>query len=120
MWDLLRKVDIEHAKQHLKLRRAEILRRHEEEAHDLDTHQTELEKLNLLADLFAQKYKRPAVPSPAPAPAAVSAQKPATAAVSTQKIGDKPSPETRHQHHRDQHRHQPQPQPNQHQTGFAT
>ena len=107
MWDLLKKADIEQAKQDLKLRRSEILKRHVEESQNLETDRTELEKLNLLADLFTQKYKKPPTSAPAPAPVPVS----------TQKIGDKSSPEARHQHHR----HQPQPkQQHQHQTAFAT
>jgi hypothetical protein len=111
MWNLLKKADIEQAKQDLKLRRSEILRRHVEESQNLETDRTELEKLNLLADLFTQKYKIPSISAHAPVP------------VSTQKIGDKSSPEARHQHHR--HQPQPQHQPKhqhqpQQQTVFAT
>lgn len=109
MWDLLKKTDIEQAKQELKLRRAEILTRQAEENRNLDATWSELEILNELIDIFLQKHAKPAIVLEAPAPAPIS----------TQKIADKMPPEARHHHHRDQR--QPQPEPrDKHQTVFAT
>src|SRR5438132_1108217 len=106
MWNLLKKADIEQAKQKLNLRRAETLKRHAEESQNLDADRAEAETLNRLADLFAQKYTKPAKMSHAPIPTPVS----------TQKIADKTSSDARHHpHHRDHHQHR-----HQHQTVFAT
>ena len=108
MWDLLNKADIEQARQDLKLRRAEILRRHAEEGQKLDADRLELETLHRLVDGFVEKFARPPIVSHAPIVAPVSSKHDAV----------KPSHEPRHHHHhhqprRDDHRHQGQ-------TVFAT
>ena len=105
MWDLLKKADIDEAKRKLNLRRAETLRRQEEESQNLEADRSELVILNELIDIFVQKYAKLSIISQAPAPAPIS----------TQKIADKAS----HQHHRDQHQHQHRPQ-SKHQTVFAS
>src|SRR6266478_1549917 len=63
MWDLLTKTDIAQAKQEMKLRRAEILRRHAEEGQKLDGDRLELETLYRLVDTFVEKYAKPTVVS---------------------------------------------------------
>jgi len=108
MWDLLNKTDIEQARQDLKLRRAEILRRHAEEGQKLDADRLELETLYRLVDIFVEKFAKPAIVSHAPIVAPVSLKHDAV----------KPPHEARHHHHhhqphRDDHRHQGQ-------TVFAT
>jgi hypothetical protein len=77
MWALLKKTDIEQAKQELKLRRAETLRRQVEESRNLDADRVELETLNELVDVFVQKHPRPAIVSHAPISPPSAAQKPA-------------------------------------------
>jgi len=107
MWDLLNKADIEQARQDLKLRRTEILRRHAEEGQKLDADRLELETLHRLVDGFVEKFARPPIVSHAPI----------VAPVSHKNEPAKPSHEPRHHHHhqprRDDHRHQGQ-------TVFAT
>jgi len=108
MWDLLNKADIEQARQDLKLRRTEILRRHAEEGQKLDADRLELETLHRLVDGFVEKFARPPIMSHAPI----------VAPVSHKNEPVKPSHEPRHHHHhhqprRDDHRHQGQ-------TVFAT
>jgi hypothetical protein len=71
MWDLLKKTDIQQAKQDIKLRRVEILRKHAEETRTLDSDQVELEILNHLIDIFTLKFKKPQILSPQPGSAAV-------------------------------------------------
>ena len=93
MWDLLKKADIEQAKQELRLRRTAALRRHAEESQNLDADRVEAETLNCLIDLFVKKLAKPPKMPEAPGPAPIS----------TQKIGAKTPSEGRHQHHRDQH-----------------
>ena len=114
MWDLLKKADIEQAKQELRLRRAAALSRHAEESQNLDADRVEAETLNCLIDLFVQKLAKPPKMPDAPAPASIS----------TQKIGAKTPPEGRHQHHRDPHHRDHHPHQRQHQdrpqTVFAT
>lgn len=61
MWNLLKLTDIEQAKQDLKLRRAEILRKHAEEAQTLDSDRVELEILNHLIDIFTLKFMKPQI-----------------------------------------------------------
>ena len=97
MWDLLKKTDIEQAKQGLKLRRAEALRRHAEESQDLDADRVELETLNELVDIFVQKHRKPVIVSHAPIPPPISAQN----------RGGKTSAQAKHQR-------------NQHQTVYAS
>jgi hypothetical protein len=72
MWNLLKQTDIEQAKQDIRLRRAEILRKHAEETQTLDSDRAELEILNHLIDIFTLKFKKPQPeilphkPTPAP------------------------------------------------------
>src|SRR5260370_23017732 len=107
MWDHLKKTDIELARQGLKLRRAEILRRHAEEGQKLDADRLELETLYRLVDVFVEKFAKPTIVSHPPIVAPVPPKHDAV----------KPSHEARHHHHhqhrRDDHRHQGQ-------TVFAT
>jgi hypothetical protein len=99
MWDLLKKTDIEQAKQKLKLRRSDAIRRHAEESQNLDTDQAEVETLNHLIDIFAQKFSK----------STISSHKPIPAPIPDLNIGAKISHEARHQ----SQRHKPQ-------TVFAT
>ena len=94
MWDLLKKTDIEQAKQELELRRAETLRRHAEECQILDADQVELETLNHLVDIFTQKFPKPMILSHGPV----------ASALPNQDIGGRTSPGPRNQNHRDQPR----------------
>src|ERR1700680_4049621 len=71
MWDLLKKTDIERAKQELRLRRVQTLRKHAEESQNLDTERVELEILNNLLDIFALKFMKPKILSQKPIPAPV-------------------------------------------------
>src|SRR6266700_3493273 len=100
MWHLLNKTDIEQARQGLKLRRAEILRRHAEEGQKLDADRLELETLYRLVDIFVEKFAKPTIVSRAPIVTPVVQKNDAV----------KPSHEARHhqhhQHRRDDHRHQ--------------
>jgi hypothetical protein len=57
MWQLLKQSDIAQAKQQLRLRVDETLRRHAEEMKGLDHDQAELEALNRLLDDFSRKFK---------------------------------------------------------------
>src|SRR5437588_10694716 len=102
MWDLLNKTDIEQARRDLKLRRAEILRRHAEEGQKLDADRLELETLYRLVDTFVEKFPRPTIVSHAPIVTPVSPKHDTV----------KPSHEARHhqhhQRHREDHRHQEQ------------
>jgi hypothetical protein len=86
MWDLLKKTDIEQAKQELKLRHAETLRRHAEESQNLDADRVELETLNELIDTFVQKLSKPAI-----------VHAPISPPVSTPNSGAKTSAETKTQ-----------------------
>jgi hypothetical protein len=122
MWDLLNKTDIEQAKQELKLRRAETLRRQAVENQNLDAERLESETLYRLVDTFVQKFMKPPIVSHAPItiPAIVS-HAPIAIPVPHQNVGAKTSHEARHhqhhQHHRDQPRDQRRDPP---QTVFAT
>jgi hypothetical protein len=123
MWDLLNKTEIERAKQELKLRHAETLRRQAVENQNLDAERLESETLYRLVDTFVQKFMKPPIVSHAPIAIPVSHQpvshQPVShQPVSHQNVGAKTSHEARHhQHHRDQPRDQRQDQP---QTVFAT
>jgi hypothetical protein len=87
MWDLLKQTDIDQAKQDIKLRRAEILRRHAQETRSLDSDQVEVEILNHLIDIFTLKFKNPRPLSPKPIPAPVVREKvPAAAPVTHEKV----------------------------------
>jgi hypothetical protein len=121
MWTLIRKTEIDQARQELKLRRAEILRRHAEESKSLAADWGEVEALNRLADLFAQKFKKPSILAREEALVPVSTQR-IPAPVSTQRIVAKTPPEPRSQHHRERHPHHRQHQhpDQQSQTVFAT
>ena len=90
MWDLLKQTDIQQAKQDIKLRRAEILRKHAEETRTLDSDRVELEILNHLIDIFTLKFKKPQILSPQPAPAPVNHEKvPAPAPIVPEKVSAK-------------------------------
>ena len=93
MWDLLKKADIEQAKQDLELRRAETLRRHTEESQKLEADGLELETLNKLVDIFVQKLAKPAAVSHAPV----------SPPASHQHSAGKTSGEARQQNQRNQH-----------------
>ena len=56
MWEMLRRTDVERAKERLAAKRVEILIRHEEELNRLDIEQTELERFARLVARFASKY----------------------------------------------------------------
>jgi hypothetical protein len=108
MWALLKKTDIEQAKQEIKLRRSETLRRHAEESQNLDTDRVELETLNLLVDIFVQKHRKPAIVSHAPVASpvspptstpTVSAKATPTPTASTQHSGGKTPADTKHRRH---------------------
>jgi hypothetical protein len=99
MWDLLKKTDIEQAKQGLKLRRAEALRRHAEESQNLDADRVQLETLNVLVDIFVQKHRKPAIVSHAPIAPPISPQPISTHPISTQNSGGKAPAEPRHRRH---------------------
>jgi hypothetical protein len=86
MWALLKKTDIEQAKQELKLRRAETLRRHAEESQNMDADRVELETLNELIDIFVQKLRKPAI-----------VHAPISPPISTQNSGVKTPGEAKHQ-----------------------
>jgi len=94
MWDLLKQTDIDQAKQELKLRRCETLRRHAEESQILDADQAELKTLNRLIDAFSRKFIKPTT----------SSQAPISAPVANKNIGYATFPDVRHQNHRDQPR----------------
>jgi hypothetical protein len=91
MWDLLKKADIDEAKQGLDLRRAEILRRHAEESRTLDADRVELETLNHLIDLFARKFVKTVTVPREPIP---------PHRLSHQHVTSRTPPETRHHNHR--------------------
>jgi hypothetical protein len=91
MWDKLNHADIEQAKQRLKLRRAETVRRHAEELSGLDADQAGIETLNQLIGAFAEKYKKAITSSAEPD----AAREPTEATVSNDLRYDEPSPEVR-------------------------
>ena len=81
MWDVLKQSDIAQAKQQLRLRVDETLRRHAEEIKSLDHDQAELEALNRLLDEFSRKFKTaPAAPTEPAMAAATDAEEPDAAA----------------------------------------
>ena len=94
MWNLLKKSDIDQAKQKLNLRREATLRRHAEESQKLDADRLELETLNQLIEMFTQRFVKPPAISHAPIPPPVSHHHAAS----------KPAPEARNQNHRDRPR----------------
>ncbi len=57
MWDKLSQADLEAAKEQLKSRREEMLRRHAEELDALEGDRAEIETLDQLIDAFAKKFK---------------------------------------------------------------
>jgi hypothetical protein len=75
MWEQLKRIDIEVAKQKLEAFRRMTLSRHEEELKDLDTQRDDIETLERLAEAVANRYLNaegsPAQPSiPADEPTA--------------------------------------------------
>ena len=91
MWDKLNHDDIEQAKQRLKLRRAETVRRHAEELSSLEAEQAEIQTLNQLIGAFSEKYKK-AITLPAEPYAT---RERAEATVSNDLQYDEPQPEVR-------------------------
>jgi hypothetical protein len=63
MWERLKPSDIEQAKQVVKGRRAELLRRHREELDSLEVRWSEVGALDRLADAFCRKFKNTVAPS---------------------------------------------------------
>jgi len=57
MWDELSHADLEAAKEQLKGRREEMLRRHAAELSALESDRSEIETLDQLIDAFARKFK---------------------------------------------------------------
>src|SRR6266849_3502584 len=104
MWQLLKQSDIAQAKQQLRRRVDETLRRHADEMKSLDSDQAELEKLNRLLDDFSRKFKT-APDAPTEPVAAIEADEPAAASKpneavapvmgSTKNTVEKPSPKAR-------------------------
>src|SRR5579863_541464 len=92
MWDLLTRTDIEQAKQELKLRRAETLRRHIIEVKNCDSEKAKLEALNYMIDIFINTYQKPkkATVQSSVAPPTLNKHN-----------GDKPSSGGKHHNHRD-------------------
>jgi hypothetical protein len=91
MWDKLNRADIEQARQELKLRHAEMVRRHAEELSGLDADQAGIETLNQLIGAFAEKYKKAMASSAEPD----ATREPTEATVSNDLRYDEPSPEVR-------------------------
>ena len=94
MWDKLNRADIEQARQDLKLRHAETVRRHAEELSGLEADQTGIETLNQLIGAFAEKYKKAMALSAEPD----ATREPTEATVSNDLRYDGPSPEIRVAH----------------------
>ena len=94
MWDLLKQTDIEQAKQELKFRRCETLRRHAEESQILDADQAELKTLNRLIDDFVRKFIK----------FRTSSQVLVSTPVANRNISAATPPDVRYQNHRDQPR----------------
>jgi hypothetical protein len=92
MWDLLKRTDIEQAKQQLKLRRAETLQRHIIEVQSCDIDKTELEALNYMIDIFVNVYRKPQK---------ASAQMPVAPPTPNKHSGEKISSAGKHHAHRD-------------------
>ncbi len=78
MWQLLKQSDIAQAKQQLRLRVDETLRRHADEMKSLDSDQAGLERLNRLLDDFSRKFKT-APNAPTKPAAAIGPEEPAAA-----------------------------------------
>ncbi len=95
MWDLLKQSDIEQAKQDVKVRRDEILKRHAEELKALDADEGEIETLDRLAEAFARKFKQAPEATPEPAPEAAEAR------AKNGNASDKPAPEARVMRHKE-------------------
>jgi hypothetical protein len=67
MRDVLKRSDIERARQELDARRTAMLKRHEAEIAALDASREEIELLGRLAEAFARKFPRPAAAPRPPA-----------------------------------------------------
>jgi hypothetical protein len=97
MWEQLKRIDIEVAKQKLEAFRRMTLSRHEEELKDLDAQRDDIETLERLAEAVANKYlnaksslAQPSIPSEAqPTPAIVTDANESTASKALQ---DAPPP----------------------------
>ena len=67
MWDKLDYADLDRARQELRLRHAETVRRHAEELSALDAERAEVDALNQPIGAFAEKFKTsPAEPTREP------------------------------------------------------
>ncbi len=86
MWQLLKQSDIAQAKQQLRLRVDETLRRHADEMKSLDSDHAELERLNRLLDDFSRKFKT-APDAPTKPVAAIEADEPVPAIEQEQPAG---------------------------------
>ena len=91
MWEKLNRADIEQARQGLKLRHAETVRRHAEELSGLDADQAGIETLNQLIGAFAEKYKKAMTSSAEPD----ATREPTEATVANDLRYDEPTPEVR-------------------------
>jgi len=92
MWDKLNRTDIEQARQRLKLRHAETVRRHAEELISLDAEQAGIDTLNQLIGAFAEKYKKAMTSFAEPD---ATRREPTEATVLNDLRYDEPSPEVR-------------------------
>jgi hypothetical protein len=63
MWDVLKPTDIAAAQRQLEERRADLLRRHAEEAAGLAAEEADLDTLERLAAAFSGKFKKAATPA---------------------------------------------------------
>src|SRR5437763_4678579 len=84
MWERLKQSDIAEAKQQLRRRVDETLRRHAEEIKGVDSDLAEVETLNRLVDLFSDKFGT----APAP-PAAAGKRGDAAGSTATEKAGSR-------------------------------
>ena len=99
MWDNLTRTDLEHVRDELKRRRAEMLTRQAAELSGLDAERVGVETLERLVDAFAQKFKKATMPAPE---ATITTQREAReAAPLSHHRSQKPPPVTRNPPKRD-------------------
>ena len=89
MWDVLKPTDIEAAQRQLNERRADLLRRHAEEAAILQADEADLEALDRLAAAFSSKFKMAAAPV---APAVEVSKQPELPPIQHQPASPRPHP----------------------------
>ena len=63
MWSNITRADLDQAKERLKIRCEETLRRHAEEISDLDAEQADVETLDRMVTEFSRKFKIAAISS---------------------------------------------------------